>query len=139
MCTREEVRIEIDKALSNNNQIRNMNLENQLNKLSEKILDNIKQTAPDTTKAIEGIKTECAARGTSIALSNQKMADIEKKVDKVYYRMDEFDKKQDENFEKIMKELKDNYAPIQAWTIMKWAGGIFGAIVMGAIARLIIK
>lgn len=123
MCTREEMRVEIDKALSNNNKIRNMNLENQLGKLSEKILNNINESTPETERAIEGIKSECIARGTSIALSNQKMADIEKKVDKVDKKIDSLDVKIDN----MMERLDTRYAPMASWRLMQWAGAVFGA------------
>lgn len=141
MCSREEVRVEVEKALAKNNELRNINLENQLGKLSEKIFTHIQKvlkhnkTAPETKQAIEGIKSECVARGTSIALTNQKMADIEKKVDKVDQKLDNLDSKMDAMIDK----MDQRYAPMQSWTIMKWAGMIFGAIIIGALAKLIIK
>ena len=121
MCTKEEVRIEVKKALIENNKLRDLNLDNKLGKLSENIFAHIQKvlahntTAPSTQRELDCIKRECVARGTSIALTNQKMEQIEEKVDNI-------DKKVDLLIEKLDKK----YAPMQSWTIMKWAGGIFG-------------
>lgn len=95
---------EIKTAFKENNIIRDLNLENKLAKNNEKIFTHIQdvlkhnQTAPETKRAIEGIKSECVARGTSIALTNQKMTDIEKKVDSMDKKMDQIMEKLDKKF-----------------------------------------
>lgn len=125
MCSREEVREEVEKALTKNNEYRDSQFDLKMSKNNEKIFTHIQkvlahnQTAPETKKELECIKKECVARGTSIALTNQKMEDIEKKVDNL-----------DKKVDLLLEKLDKKYAPMQSWTLMKWFGGIFGGSII---------
>lgn len=132
LCSREEVRAEVEKALLKNNELRDSNLLNKLSENNEKIFNHINSvlrhntTAPSTKKELDCIKEECVKRGTSIALTNQKMEQIEEKVDILIKNDIDRNKKMDLLLEKLDKK----YAPMQSWTIMKWFGGIFGGSII---------
>lgn len=134
MCTREEVRLEIERALKKNNETRDAQFINKLEKNNQKIFEHINKvvahntTAPETKREIDILKKDCSTRDTTTALIKQKMDEIEKKVNSIENKLDD-----------LIEKLDERYAPSWVRNIIIWAGGIIGtSLIMYVIKVLFI-
>jgi len=111
MCTREEVKLEIERALTENNKVRNLNLENNLQRQKEEIINHINKIVEDgkaiPTRKIDRIQSECVKRGLGIATMNEKISNMEKKIDGIIEKHEEHIEKLDA----ILERLDRKYAP----------------------------
>lgn len=134
MCTREEVRIEIERALKKNNETRDAQFINKLEKNNQKIFEHINKvvahntTAPDTKREIDALKKDCSTRDTTTALIKQKMDEIEKKVNSIEDKLDD-----------LIEKLDERHASKWVEKVLIWAGTIIGTAILGALIALVLK
>lgn len=81
MCTRQEVKEEVIKALTDNNSQRNTNLDNKLHKLKMEIFDNTSdlisriKTTPETRAILDQMRENCTKTTTEYNIITTKMQD----------------------------------------------------------------
>jgi|GEM_PF-3773375 len=169
MCTKEEVKSEVENALRRNNEVRDTRFDLKLSQNNEKILSTIKKMVDDSMpsndipKEIAEIKNQCVARGTTLVVTTMKMEIIEKKIDSVsgdVKRLSEtidkmvteqIKKREEESLAREVKEsaetkareirereLDIKYAPMAAWSAMKFIGGAIALAIIGAIMGVIL-
>lgn len=74
------------------------------------------------------MKNECNARATSIALTNQKMGDIEKKVNSIETKLDT-----------LIEKLDGKHASKWVENAVIWVGIMVGGLVLTAIVNNVLK
>lgn len=134
MCTREETRLEIERALKKNNETRDAQFDNKLSKNNQKIFEHINKvvahntTAPDTKREIEALKKGCNTRDTTTALIKQKMEDIEEKVNSIEKKLDD-----------LIEKLDERHASKWTENAMIWLFMLVGGLVVTAIVTNVLK
>lgn len=97
MCSLQE----LNQALEANNRKRDKNLQNRLDTLKEELVVHIQKqikdipahkSSPETSKELINIKNKCSERGTELAVMNEKLSSIERKIDEFLKRMEELEK-----------------------------------------------
>ena len=114
MCTREEVK----QLLDENNLINDkklFDLREQLFAHTQKLMEH-PRSSTETTDQLAKINQTCSVRGTEIALMGQMIKELRHKQNTFEIKID-----------MVLEKLDNKYAPMAAWTVLKWAGAILGS------------
>jgi hypothetical protein len=113
ICTREEVKMEIQKALADNNVIRDRLWEERNRLMVSQMEISLEKKLihqPITSQAKDefaNIHRTCDARGLEIRNMDDKLESMEKKIDTILEKIDKAAEKSSEEFERTKQEARE--------------------------------